>query len=121
MFEKRKLSRVLFSTEAEIKNSLYEYKGQVTDLSLKSAFIKTHSLEMLQEKDPIRLKLLMSGVSTNSFIEIEGEIQRLDQEGIAVKFNSMDIDSFIYLKNIVAHNDGDHHKIVSEYLELSQV
>jgi len=118
MFEKRKLSRVLFTTEAEIKNSSYEYKGQVTDLSLKSAFIKTQSLDMLQEKDPIMLKLLMSGVSTTSYIEIEGEVQRLDEEGIVVKFNSMDIDSFIYLKNIVAYNNGDHQKIVSEYLKL---
>jgi hypothetical protein len=118
MFEKRKLSRVLFSTEAEIKNSSYEYKGQVLDLSLNSAFIKTPSLEMLQEKDPIKVKLLMSGVSTNSYIEIEGEVLRLDEEGIAVKFNSMDIDSFIYLKNIVAYNDGNHQKIVSEFLEL---
>lgn len=73
---------------------------------------------MLQEKDPIRLKLLMSGVSTNSYIEIDGEVQRLDEEGIVVKFNSMDIDSFIYLKNIVAYNNGDHQKIVSEYLKL---
>jgi hypothetical protein len=118
MFEKRKLSRVLFSTKAKIRNSSYEYKGQVLDLSLNSAFIKTTSLKMLQEKDSIKVKLLMSGVSTNSYIEIEGEIQRLDEEGIAVKFNSMDIDSFIYLKNIVAYNNGNHQKIVSEFLEL---
>lgn len=118
MFDQRKLSRVYYNISAEFKNLSYSYKGQVINLSLKSAYIKTPNLHKLQKKDSLELKLLMSGILTTSYIEIDGEIQRIDKEGIVVKFNSMDIDSFIYLKNIVAYNDGDHNKIVSEYLRL---
>ena len=59
--------------------------------------------------------IYMEGTTSRLKIKVKGRVLRSDESGTAIVFKSVDIDSFIHLKNIVAYNEGDEEKIMKEF------
>ncbi len=115
MLEKRRFTRVPFRIETEITAGELKFKGEVKDLSLRGMCILTEHL--LEIGTPVDILLSLTGKQSNLVIMLQGKVIRKDAESIAVYFDTVELDSFIHLKNIVAYNSTDPEKIMAEYIQ----
>jgi len=105
--DRREKVRVHFQTQiiVEADAAKIQMNGSSSDLSLNGIFVNTDHKIPLQS--PCRVKILLSGLKPPLFLEMEGRIVRTDASGIAITFESMDLDSYTHLKNIVRYNVSD--------------
>jgi hypothetical protein len=107
--DRRKYSRVGFTTKIEI---LLEADGKQVildanskDLSQRGIFVQTDQTFPLET--PCTVNVYLSGGVDDIKLEIQGSIVRKTDAGIGIVFESMDVDSYTHLKNIVRYNSGD--------------
>jgi len=60
--------------------------------------------------------VVLSGATTELTVKTKGEVVRVDEDGIAVRFLETDLDSFFHLKNIVYFNTDDPDQVMDEVL-----
>ena len=75
-------------------------------------FLRT--IEKVPTDAPLEIKISLSGASSELCIELKGFVVRQGDDGVAIQFKEMDLDSFIHLKNTVAYNRGDEGGIKDE-------
>ncbi|HBE77426.1 MAG TPA: PilZ domain-containing protein [Firmicutes bacterium] len=114
--EKRELTRVAFHIEAIIKYQERTFTGKVENLSLKGMFIQT--AENLKLKEPLAISIHLAGDSSDLEIKLNGNVVRVEQSGVGVQFDKIDLDSFIHLRNIVAYNSGDEDNVMNEFVSF---
>ena len=105
--ERRKHSRVEFATrvviQIEAEETLIELKGSSKDLSLKGMFIGTKSEFAIGTK--CLVKVYLTGAIDEIELIMQGSIVRQGEQNIGIEFNSMDVDTYSHLKNIVKYNN----------------
>ena len=116
--ERRKKTRVNFTTEVIVKTDKSEIAAEANseDISLKGIFIRTET--KIPVGTPCEMEILLTGTSTRLALRINGVITRQDEYGLGIAFDSMDLDSFMHLKNIVLYNATDPEKIEKEMFSL---
>ncbi|MFP4619239.1 MAG: PilZ domain-containing protein [Spirochaetaceae bacterium] len=113
---KRDTTRVEFHTLAELRSGSQSITGKVEDLSLKGMFLRTEGFPpKLEEGGEVSITIKLSGTGSDLSFGLEGEVVRLDKEGVGIKFTEMEFDSFVHLRNIVTYNSGDEEKIMEEF------
>jgi hypothetical protein len=110
--EKRNFTRVVFRTEALVTIEGRQIRGEVENLSMNGMFLRT--TEKVARDESLDIKICLSGASSELSIDLKGNVIRQDDDGIAIQFRGMDLDSFIHLKNTVAYNRGDENEIMEE-------
>ena len=63
---------------------------------------------------PCDIEILLTGTSTRLALSIKGIIACQDASGLGIAFDSVDVDTFIHLKNIVMYNASDSDVIEKE-------
>lgn len=118
--EKRKKTRVHFETHVVIKTRDSEIRAEADseDISIKGVFVKTQ--DKIPEGTPCDLEILLTGSSTRLALTIKGTITRQEKNGLAIGFESMDLDSFMHLKNVILYNATDPEEVEKEMLSLKQ-
>jgi acylphosphatase len=111
--EKRKLQRVTFHTEAKVTGKDTAIHGRVENLSMKGMFLNTN--EKLANDELLEITILLTGASSQLSIELKGSVARQTDSGVAIVFREMDLDSFIHLKNVIAHNSANADEMLDEY------
>ena len=117
--ERRRFLRVPFETKTVVKNL---ESGTVVnsvhskDISLKGMYCFTK--EPFAPDTPCSIELHLTGTSSKLWLHIEGHVVRNDDQGMALSFDSMDMDVFIHLKNILYYNSGDPNRINQEIRQL---
>lgn len=111
--EKRSNTRVPYEVSAIIKYKRVKIKCQVINLSMNGVLLRTETELPASEK--VKIEIFMEGTTSELRINLEGTIVRSANEELAVEFTSVDLDSFIHLKNIIIYNEGDEEKIMSEF------
>jgi hypothetical protein len=111
--EKRKYRRVVFHAVASLQGAQTNCSGTVDNLSMKGMFILTK--EHVECGIPLEICVVLSGASSVLSIKATGIALRQTDKGVAIKFQEMDIDSFIYLRNVVAMNSDDADACYEEY------
>ena len=111
--EKRSNTRILFNVSAIVKYKEREIKCSVVNLSLNGILVKTD--EEIHVGEDISINIIMEGSTSQLAINLEGVVKRSDNSEMAAEFKSIDLDSFIHLKNIVVYNEGDEEKIMKEF------
>ncbi len=107
--DRRKHSRVGFTTRIEIilkadgKQVILDANSK--DLSLKGLFVETDQQFALKTHCEVNI-YLSSGIDDIK-LEIQGIIVRQTENGIGIVFESMDVDTYTHLRNIVRYNSGD--------------
>ncbi len=104
--ERRRSTRVAFTTTATIRFQDTSYTGCATEnLSTKGVFINGVPPRQPGERCDVELRL--SGASSDLVLRMQGRVVRAQPGGLAVQFEEIDLDSFYHLKNIVYYNTDD--------------
>lgn len=116
--EKRRFSRIVFHTLVEIVKKSFAIPGELHDLSLKGAFVNCR--EKIPVGQSVNLVLYLGEPDQGLKLLINGKVVRTTPEGMAIDFQSMDIDTFSVLKEIIAYNLGTEEKTQEEILRYLQ-
>lgn len=107
--EKRKHNRVGFETKTSIvfeaDGKEVNFKGNSRDLSMKGMLIDSET--MFSPGSKCSIKIYLTGGIDKIELQMKGTIIRSADNGIGITFDSMDLDTYSHLKNIVYYNSGD--------------
>ena len=107
--ERRKHSRVGFKTAIQIlleaDGRQINLVGSSRDLSLKGIFVSTQDRFPCGTKCSI--KVCLTGTKEKIELLMKGTVVRNSDNGLGIGFDSMDVDSYSHLKNIVNYNRVD--------------
>ncbi len=104
--DKRRFSRVPFRVNAEMMvNGILYNAGEITNLGVGGCLLPVKA--DLKPGTVCRMKILLSGTSSEVSIKVNGTIIRCDPKAIAVKFTHIDPDSLFHLQNIVRYNSPE--------------
>ena len=114
MENRRKFSRVPFSVKGELQWRGNKTHGEVSDLSLQGMFFRTQA--SCEPGETLEVTLHLAGKSSDLAIHVEGVVVRSARDGVALRFEHLDLDSFVHLRSILAYNTGDADKIDEEFM-----
>lgn len=102
--EQRTKSRIRFETSAtlEVDQQSLSANTLSRDMSLDGIFIRTG--EQVPLNVPCLVTITITGKTSTLTMRIKGRTIRQDQNGIAVRFSELEMDSYLHLKNIVLNN-----------------
>jgi hypothetical protein len=106
--EKRNRPRVVFDSQADIAYNGNTISCEIENLSMEGMFLQTN--EKIPEKTEVNASIQLSGSTTNLCIDLKGTVVRCEKNGIAIKFNEIELDSFIHLRNVVSYAGKDLHE-----------
>ena len=115
--ERRRFLRVPFETSVTVKSlsSGKVLRGLASkDISMKGIYCFTD--EPFEKDSPCTVELQLTGTSSELWLRIDGKVVRTDSTGMAIIFDSMDLDAFIHLKNILYYNSGEPDRIDQEII-----
>jgi len=111
--EQRKHIRVPFKTVAylwSLKQDAKEIRcDQTRDISLKGLYC--YSDIKFSTGTHCELELHLTSTSSKLVLFFKGRVVRTDEKGMGIRFEEMDLDSFLLLKNILNYNTGDPEQI----------
>ncbi|MFO7734964.1 MAG: PilZ domain-containing protein [bacterium] len=114
MMSGRQFSRIEYKMIATFMYNDKKYDGRIHNLSMKGMLLET-GLKIPQGEE-LSVKIRLSSLSTESTVDIKtARVVRSTEEGVALEFEKIELDSFILLRNIMIYNSGDSDKIDSEY------
>jgi len=118
--EKRNFTRVPFKVEAEIiaNKTLYTIK-EITNLSIGGCLIPVDA--DLKLGTSCKITIFLSGVTPKLTIKADGEVVRLEEHHLAIKFIRVDPDSLFHLQNIVRYNSQNPEKVEWEILNHPEI
>lgn len=115
--EKREFTRCKICLCAEVKLSTgVVIEGKTEDISLNGLLFKTERGLPIDTEVKIRL-LLYTNEKTNDSLSLKGKVVRIDEKGVAIKFNEMESDTFEHLKRLLIYNmdkEGDINNFHNE-------
>lgn len=113
--ERRQSSRVPFKATISLRfaDERHYHRCQTADLSLTGVSVPGVYGHQVGEKCDI--ELFLSGGSSDLRLEMQGEVIRAGDDGLALHFTAIDLDSFFHLKNIIAYNLGDPDQVEAEF------
>ena len=104
--ERRASTRAHFNTTASL---LFENGGypdcETGNLSVKGVFVAGITGQSVG--DVCSVELHLAGSSSDLVLRMQGEVVRVEKDGLGIKFSEIDLDSFYHLKNIIYYN-SDH-------------
>ncbi len=103
MIEKRSGSRVIFKVKTIIKFNKSSFEGKIVNISLQGMLIQ--GIEKIPANTNVKAEICMEGDTSHLAITVMGYATRSDDNGVAIVFKEIDIDSYIHLKNIIAYNE----------------
>lgn len=110
---KRMLSRVDFEVAARVVYNGVEHVCEVRNLSLSGIyFVNGPDLPMDAEID---VHLELSSQHSEMGVVVNGIVIRKDEHGCALRFRDLELDAFIFLRNIMVYNSGNSDLIDKEY------
>ncbi len=122
--EKRRFTRVLFETTIKITaGKTVIMSNRLRDISLGGAFVFTSGTSLPGSTSCV-LEIDLIGRASLLRIQVEAEVIRADEEGMAVKFTKIDLDSLVHLRHLIAVHAQDPKAVDVEYdkdlLELNR-
>ena len=102
--EKRKGERVSFETEVFLKTADREIRvdGNTRDLSMRGLFVKT--IEPFSVGIQCDIEIMLTGTTEKVVLTMRGTVVREESTGMAIYFDSVDLDSYAHLKKLVQYN-----------------
>lgn len=106
--ERRNGIRVDFATNVVIKAGPQQaaYDADSRDISLRGIFLKT--TDALDLNTDCEIEIRLNGAPDDIVVLLNGHIVRKEETGYAIYFDSVDLDSYTHLKNIIKYNTPDY-------------
>lgn len=112
--EKRRFSRIFFNVRArlEVGDRTFEL-SRIANLSVGGCLIECDVLDAdLTAGQECLFKILLDHMAPP--VKINGEIVRVKEGELGIKFTSIDPDNLFHLQNIIRYNAADPDKIEEE-------
>ena len=105
--ERRRHERVAFSTTIvlTVAHKRIEARGTSKDLSLGGVFVNTD--KRLERGTLCDLTIVLAGGGESVELSMKARVERGLANGLGISFESMDIDTYSHLKNILIYNSND--------------
>ncbi|MFD2097895.1 PilZ domain-containing protein [Corallincola platygyrae] len=116
MIEKRRFTRIVFSTPVTIVNGETEEVSELIDLSLKGALVAEPKNWTFDKDAEYQLRFTLEGSDIEITMEVELSHQRAHYLGWAC--HHIDIDSASHLKRLIELNVGDDDLLHRELADL---
>lgn len=102
--DRRNGIRVDFATKVFIRVGTQQtlYNGDSRDISLRGVFLQTE--DELDLNSACDIEIQLSGSLDEITLMFKGHIVRKEEKGYAIYFDSVDLDSYTHLKNIIKYN-----------------
>ncbi len=97
------------STVVTVISDEIEFSSNVADISMRGVFIR--SGQLIPAGSKCRVRLSNDG---GLLIDVEGEVCRVDADGMAVEFTSLEVDDYQHLQRLVQYNAADADRIAEE-------
>lgn len=111
--ERRRSTRVLFQATVTLHFDDADFPDRETsDLSIKGVFVQGITGRSIGDRCAVELHL--AGTSSQLLLRMDGEVVRVEKNGIAIKFSEIDLDSFYHLRNIVYYNSENPDELAGE-------
>jgi hypothetical protein len=111
--ERRRRTRIVFTTEVELTAGDLTVKSTKSrDVSMTGIFIFTD--QRLEPGSTCQITIRLLGASSDLRMTAEGRIARLTEDGVGVEFTSLDLDSYVHLRNLIVYNAEDPDGILEE-------
>lgn len=106
---RRHYARVTFSTRIIIiyndNDHEVDVTGSSTNLSIKGLFVKTD--KKVSKGMECKVKIILSGGVDAPELLIHARVARVEENGMGLVFDAMDLETYTHLKNIVQYNTTD--------------
>ncbi|MBF0257577.1 MAG: PilZ domain-containing protein [Desulfamplus sp.] len=107
---RRHYQRVLFSTRiilifSDNEDNEVDVTGSSANLSLKGLFVKVE--EKVAPGMACKVKIILSGGIADIELLIHARVTRVEDNGMGIVFDAMDLETYTHLKNIVQYNSAD--------------
>ena len=97
------------STVVTVISDDIEFSSNVVDISMTGVFIRSGQLIPAGSKCRVRLSN-----ESGLLIDIEGEVCRVDADGMAVQFTSINVDDYQHLQRLVQYNADNADRVAEE-------
>ncbi|MCA1794448.1 MAG: PilZ domain-containing protein [Desulfotignum sp.] len=108
--DRRRHTRVVFATDIqiilEIDDKQVTLEGSSKDLSLKGIFVTTDKPFAPGTRCVVKIRL--TGTSEKIELVMKATVARQARNGIGIIFDSMDVETYSHLKNIVRYNQVEN-------------
>ena len=112
--EKREFTRVPFRTEVKLSAANKTIvSNDLQNISLGGAFISSE--ESFPPGTMCFLEIKLTGPASLLKIGVEAKVVRVEEHGMGIRFNRMDVDSLIHLRHIVKIQSEDPKEVELEY------
>jgi len=113
--EKRRFTRVPFRPMAYVRWRDRNLRGTVENLSLKGLLVRTE--EQLPVGSVAEITIYLEGTRSrlDKSLNLRGEVRRCEEGGISMEFREMDVETFGYLRDVIAFNAGDGDRVTEEF------
>lgn len=113
--ERRDFTRISVEIEIKVVNEGTKVTSdRLRDISLGGAFIVS------EDKPPAGspLDLTLSVVGPSSFLrmEVQAEVIRVEDNGVAIEFTKIDVDSLIHLRHLIKIHSHDPEVVDKEFV-----
>lgn len=104
--DRRKGVRVRFDTGVSLTiesgSRVISAAGDIKDISLRGLFVRTE--ETLEPDTGCEIRIELSGTEIPIVLEMKGKVVRVSEGGVGIHFDTMDLETFMHLKNVVRYN-----------------
>lgn len=113
----RRLSRVEIHLKAIARKDDTEAIGTIRNISLNGIFLEIDS-NIFNIGDIISVEIQLLKDKAEYHINVGGNIIRKEDDGFAVQFTDIELDSFVFLKNLITYNKGDSEQVDIEFMNF---
>jgi len=108
----REFTRCKTAIEVEIAAADRRVTGETRDVSLSGLYF--YGERSLPAGTPCRVTLFVGGRESGARIDASGRIARVDAHGLAVSFDTVDLDGYQHLRQLVLLNSPDPDRAAEE-------
>lgn len=114
--DNRDFTRINLSEWGTITYNNETFGGEVENISLRGLFIQTSKKLPLHEPVDVSVHL-----SIEKSLDFAATVVRLDDSGLGLLIDKMDVDSIVYIKKLLVEHSGDQEKAVAEVRKKVQL
>lgn len=117
MEDKRRFTRIIFTTPASLEVDGKMFPTKLIDLSLKGALIEVPTTSELNVGNKCNLSFVLGEADIS--IEFDGEITHIEETAIGVVCKKMELESASHLKRLIELNVGSEDLLHRDLENLS--
>lgn len=115
MKEQRSFTRVPFDSTVLVNVNGERHRGHTDNLSLYGLFVR---IDYKPDVDTtVEVTIPLADGTEERYIGVSGTVARQADDGIGIRFQQLDVDTFIEIKNIVSTSSGNENKIMDEFFK----